>query len=84
MELQEESGVHIAVEGCGHGTLNAIYASIDKACEAKGWQGVDLLIIGGDFQVNTLDCRPLYLKRLTHLGSAQCGRPELHGRPGEI
>jgi lariat debranching enzyme len=51
MELQERKGVRIAVEGCGHGTLNAIYASIDKACEEKGWDGVDLLIIGGDFQV---------------------------------
>lgn len=45
-------------EGCsrlthtqGHGTLNAIYAAIDSACEARGWEGVDLLIIGGDFQV---------------------------------
>ena len=35
----------------GHGTLNAIYTSIEKACEARGWDGVDLLIIGGDFQV---------------------------------
>lgn len=35
----------------GHGTLHAIYASIDEACRVKGWDGVDLLIIGGDFQV---------------------------------
>ena len=35
----------------GHGTLNAIYASIRKACELNGWDGVDVLIIGGDFQV---------------------------------
>jgi hypothetical protein len=41
----------IAVEGCGHGTLKAIYASVEKSCEAKGWPNVDLLIIGGDFQV---------------------------------
>lgn len=46
-----ESGLRIAVEGCGHGTLHDIYASVTKACELKGWPGVDLLIIGGDFQV---------------------------------
>ncbi|RAL62642.1 hypothetical protein DID88_004488 [Monilinia fructigena] len=48
--IQEANGLRIAVEGCGHGTLNAIYASIEKACEARSWDGVDLLIIGGDFQ----------------------------------
>ncbi|KAB8293809.1 hypothetical protein EYC80_009291 [Monilinia laxa] len=48
--IQEVNGLRIAVEGCGHGTLNAIYASIEKACEARSWDGVDLLIIGGDFQ----------------------------------
>lgn len=35
----------------GHGTLHAIYASIKKSCEINKWDGVDLLIIGGDFQV---------------------------------
>lgn len=35
----------------GHGTLHAIYAAVKKACEVRGWDGVDLLIIGGDFQV---------------------------------
>ncbi|KAH0145873.1 DBR1-domain-containing protein, partial [Aureobasidium melanogenum] len=49
-QLSEEHGVRIAVEGCGHGTLHAIYASIERACAVKGWSGVDLLIIGGDFQ----------------------------------
>jgi lariat debranching enzyme len=44
----------IAVEGCGHGTLKAIYASVEKSCEAKGWPNVDLVIIGGDFQVSFL------------------------------
>ena len=34
----------------GHGTLNAIYASIKRTCEINRWDGVDLLIIGGDFQ----------------------------------
>lgn len=49
-QLTERHGVRLAIEGCGHGTLHAIYASIAKACEVKGWPGVDLLIIGGDFQ----------------------------------
>ncbi len=35
----------------GHGTLHAIYASIKKSCEINNWVGVNLLIIGGDFQV---------------------------------
>ncbi|KAK1703206.1 lariat debranching enzyme, C-terminal domain-containing protein, partial [Colletotrichum lupini] len=46
----ETNGVRIAVEGCGHGTLNAIYAAVEASCTARGWDGVDLLIIGGDFQ----------------------------------
>lgn len=54
-----ESGLRIAVEGCGHGTLNDIYASVKKSCELKGWPGVDLLIIGGDFQV----CIELFCRR---------------------
>jgi lariat debranching enzyme len=37
--------------GKGHGTLHAIYASIEESCRIKGWDGIDLLIIGGDFQV---------------------------------
>ncbi|KAL2175329.1 lariat debranching enzyme, C-terminal domain-containing protein [Thermothelomyces heterothallicus CBS 202.75] len=46
----ETSGVRIAVEGCGHGTLNAIYAAVERSCKERQWDGVDLLIIGGDFQ----------------------------------
>ncbi|KAI4159753.1 MAG: hypothetical protein L6R39_000310 [Caloplaca ligustica] len=42
--------MRIAIEGCGHGTLHAIYASIQKTCDIQGWDGIDLLIIGGDFQ----------------------------------
>jgi lariat debranching enzyme len=34
----------------GHGTLNAIYASVEESCRAKGWDTVDFLIICGDFQ----------------------------------
>ena len=36
----------------GHGTLHTIYASINSSCEKMGWDGVDLVIIGGDFQVS--------------------------------
>ena len=43
--------MRVAVQGCGHGELNEIYASVEKACEVKGWDSIDLLIIGGDFQV---------------------------------
>ncbi|RMZ90708.1 hypothetical protein DV736_g2072, partial [Chaetothyriales sp. CBS 134916] len=42
--------LRVAVEGCGHGTLDEIYTSIAKSCRDKGWDGVDLVIIGGDFQ----------------------------------
>ncbi|KAH9845028.1 Lariat debranching enzyme, C-terminal domain [Teratosphaeria destructans] len=48
--LHEDHGVRLAIEGCGHGTLHAIYASVEESCRQKGWSGVDLLIIGGDFQ----------------------------------
>ncbi|PHH66698.1 hypothetical protein CDD81_6535 [Ophiocordyceps australis] len=51
------AGVRLAIEGCGHGTLDAIYASVAQSCKARGWPSVDALIIGGDFQAvrNTLD-----------------------------
>ncbi|EDU40237.1 lariat debranching enzyme [Pyrenophora tritici-repentis] len=49
-QLVEQLGLRIAVEGCGHGVLHAIYASVAEACKLKGWPDVDLLIIGGDFQ----------------------------------
>ncbi|CAI6239762.1 unnamed protein product [Periconia digitata] len=58
-ELTTEGGLRIAVEGCGHGKLHDIYASVEKSCELKGWPSVDLLIIGGDFQAvrNALDLK---------------------------
>ncbi|KAI0192316.1 lariat debranching enzyme [Xylaria flabelliformis] len=49
-KMFETDGVRVAIEGCGHGTIDAIYASVAKASKARGWDGVDLLIIGGDFQ----------------------------------
>ncbi|KAI3208998.1 hypothetical protein CBS147311_1719 [Penicillium roqueforti] len=42
--------VRIAVEGCGHGSLNDIYETVDRQATEKGWDSVDLVIIGGDFQ----------------------------------
>jgi hypothetical protein len=67
--LTTMQGLRIAVEGCGHGTLHAIYASVAKSCELKGWPSVDLLIIGGDFQV----CNPpQLLTMLNKQGRAQC------------
>lgn len=51
-KYMSQSAIRVAVEGCGHGTLNSIYASIEKSCEVKGWDGIDLLIIGGDFQAS--------------------------------
>jgi len=61
----------IAVEGCGHGTLKAIYASVEKSCEAKGWPSVDLVIIGGDFQVGQLSEYRLTLSLNSSPGSPQ-------------
>ncbi|KAI0503248.1 lariat debranching enzyme, C-terminal domain-containing protein [Xylaria bambusicola] len=46
----ETDGVRVAIEGCGHGTLDAIYTSVARSSKARGWDGVDLLIIGGDFE----------------------------------
>jgi hypothetical protein len=37
----------------GHGTLNDIYAAVEESAKLKGWDSVDLVIIGGDFQVGT-------------------------------
>ncbi|CUS13601.1 unnamed protein product [Tuber aestivum] len=61
------SAIRIAVEGCGHGTLNAIYDSIKRACKINRYPPVDLLIIGGDFQavrnlrdLNVMSCPPKY------------------------
>ncbi|ETS76979.1 hypothetical protein PFICI_10853 [Pestalotiopsis fici W106-1] len=48
--LLESGGVRVAVQGCGHGHLDSIYQSVQNAAESRGWDGVDLVIIGGDFQ----------------------------------
>ncbi|KAF9740885.1 hypothetical protein PMIN02_012337 [Paraphaeosphaeria minitans] len=63
-----DTGLRIAVEGCGHGTLHEIYASVKKSCELKGWPGVDLLIIGGDFQAvrNAYDLKAVSMPEKYH------------------
>ncbi|KAK0741890.1 Metallo-dependent phosphatase-like protein [Apiosordaria backusii] len=48
--MSSKKSLRVAIEGCGHGTLNAIYSSIATSCKERKWDGVDLLIIGGDFQ----------------------------------
>ncbi|KAI1210793.1 lariat debranching enzyme, C-terminal domain-containing protein [Annulohypoxylon truncatum] len=45
-----DRSLRIAVAGCGHGTLDALYASAQASCEARGWDNLDLFIVGGDFQ----------------------------------
>ncbi|CRG83879.1 Lariat debranching enzyme [Talaromyces islandicus] len=47
---QARAGLRVALEGCGHGKLHDIYAKVGETAASKGWDGVDLLIIGGDFQ----------------------------------
>ncbi|KAI5804140.1 lariat debranching enzyme, C-terminal domain-containing protein [Peziza echinospora] len=42
-------GLRVAIQGCGHGALNAIYNSVELASQKHNTH-VDLLIICGDFQ----------------------------------
>ncbi|KAL2819769.1 lariat debranching enzyme, C-terminal domain-containing protein [Aspergillus granulosus] len=60
MSNLNSKSMRVAIEGCGHGCLHDIYASVEQAATLKGWDGVDLLIIGGDFQAvrnsNDLAC----------------------------
>ncbi|PHH69263.1 hypothetical protein CDD80_6871 [Ophiocordyceps camponoti-rufipedis] len=57
--------VRVAIEGCGHGTLNAIYNATKQSAEARGWDGVDLVIICGDFQAarNVADLHTMSVPR---------------------
>ncbi|KAK0710247.1 lariat debranching enzyme, C-terminal domain-containing protein [Lasiosphaeria miniovina] len=54
-----DTGLKVAVIGCGHGMLDTIYATLEVECATKGWAlcDLDLLIICGDFQAvrNKLD-----------------------------
>ncbi|KPI42726.1 Lariat debranching enzyme [Cyphellophora attinorum] len=65
--------LRIAVEGCGHGSLDIIYKEADAACQARGWQleDLDFLIICGDFQAvrnaRDLNCMSVP-KRYRHMG----------------
>ncbi|KAF9327271.1 lariat debranching enzyme, partial [Podila minutissima] len=60
--------MRIAVEGCCHGELDAIYQSIENREQAHGYK-VDLLLICGDFQsirneadLDTIACPRKYLQ----------------------
>ncbi|PJF16590.1 hypothetical protein PSACC_03625 [Paramicrosporidium saccamoebae] len=60
--------MRVAIQGCGHGNLNSIYAALAKL---QNDRPVDLLLICGDFQavrheadLETLACPPKY----RHLG----------------
>jgi len=50
---KNKSSMKIAIEGCCHGELDAIYASLSRL-ESQHSQKVDLLLIGGDFQVGPI------------------------------
>jgi len=39
----------------GHGALVSIYEAVRQQCEQRGWDGVDCVIIGGDFQVRFIE-----------------------------
>lgn len=47
LSTEEPSLTHVQQ---GHGALDAIYGAVDASCAQRGWSGVDLVIIGGDFQ----------------------------------
>ncbi|KLU89408.1 lariat debranching enzyme [Magnaporthiopsis poae ATCC 64411] len=70
--LTNQGGVRIAVEGCGHGTLNAIYTGVERASKERGWGGaVDLVIICGDFQAarNAADLNAIRRSTLSRSGT---------------
>lgn len=62
--------LRVAVVGCSHGTLDDIYASVERCDEEarkKGQREVDLVICCGDFQVR----EALALVQLGSHGSIQ-------------
>jgi hypothetical protein len=79
--------LQVAIEGCCHGELDAIYASIARAEREKGFK-VDLLLICGDFQV---DVSLLYatlgiahVARAIWSGSSKPVRLRVARRSGEV
>ncbi|OJJ88331.1 RNA lariat debranching enzyme [Aspergillus glaucus CBS 516.65] len=68
MEVPDSNSpsVRVAFEGCGHGCLHEIYASVGRSATLKGWDDVDLVVIGGDFQAvrnsNDLACMAVPIK----------------------
>lgn len=68
----------------GHGTLNAIYSSVDEACHVQGWDGVDLLIIGGDFQVGKPQPASNDQYLIPGSGSEKSARSQRHCHASEV
>ncbi|PKX95308.1 RNA lariat debranching enzyme [Aspergillus novofumigatus IBT 16806] len=60
MSTANPAPLRVAFEGCGHGRLDDIYDSVARSATRRGWDGVDLVVIGGDFQAvrnsNDLAC----------------------------
>lgn len=55
LHASAEARMRIAVVGCSHGTLDDIYASVERCdveARKKGEPEVDLMICCGDFQVS--------------------------------
>ncbi|KAJ5690747.1 Lariat debranching enzyme [Penicillium macrosclerotiorum] len=48
--MSEIDGIRVVTVGCGHGSLGLIYDQVDKVAVEQGWDTVDCVIIGGDFQ----------------------------------
>lgn len=64
----------------GHGSLDIIYSSLEKACDSRGWTlaELDFLIICGDFQENISLQFLRYFVINKLLGCSECTRFELH------
>ncbi|KAF7159973.1 hypothetical protein CNMCM6106_007388 [Aspergillus hiratsukae] len=60
VSIANSAPFRVAFEGCGHGRLHDIYDSVSRSATRRGWDGVDLVVIGGDFQAvrnsNDLAC----------------------------
>jgi hypothetical protein len=56
----------------GHGGLNLIYGAVAEAAAQRGWYHIDIVIIGGDFQVCSL---PIPSFRGGEKTSANSNRP---------
>ena len=71
----------------GHGQLNPIYDSVALACQKRGWDGIDILIICGDFQVRFhpffFSGGAVFLIKYI-IGRPQCCRPDRDVGPSQV